>query len=83
MGPTVDTVIYYLYWKHRGIFRRVTVSEHIYKHSSSTFLAILTSQNMFSHPEAVVFLLCSGAYLYSVYYCVDKYWQDLSISNTR
>ncbi len=30
---------------------------------------------MFSHPEAVIFMLCSSGYLYSVYYCVDKYLQ--------
>ncbi len=38
---------------------------------------------MFSQPEVVIFLLCCGGYLYSVYYCLEKYLEDNSISNTR
>jgi len=37
--------------------------------------------NMFSYAEAIVFLLCCCAYLYSVYFCVDKYLADNSVTD--
>jgi hypothetical protein len=37
----------------------------------------------FLHPQTLIFLLCSGGYLYFVYYCIDKYLEDNSVTNTR
>jgi hypothetical protein len=36
---------------------------------------------MLNHAETVLFALCFGGYLYSVYYCIEKYIEDKSVTN--
>ena len=43
----------------------------------------MATAHPFCHPDTLIFLLCCGGYLYFVYYCVDKYLEDHSVTNTR
>jgi hypothetical protein len=37
----------------------------------------------FLHPDTLIFLLCCAGYIYFVYYCIDHYLEDNSVTNTR
>jgi hypothetical protein len=38
-------------------------------------------EKMLNPAESVLFVLCFGGYLYSVYYCIEKYLDDHSVTN--
>jgi hypothetical protein len=46
-----------------------------------TFLGMAFRRMLFS-PDTVLFVLCFGGFLYSLYYCVQKFLQDHSVTNT-
>ena len=65
--------------------QRAISSENRWAYSQPWILESKTmaTTHTFCHPDTLIFLLCCGGYLYFVYYCVDKYLEDHSVTNTR